>query len=571
MKKITFLFSALVAIMLISNSANATKWIITVQNFSFSPNNLPGVIVGDTVRWNWINGSHTTTSTTIPGGAASWDHPLNSSSTFFEYHVTVAGNYNYKCTPHQSMGMVGSFTATALTPMLVSISPNQALQGASFMATITGSNTNFNGSPSVSLTYSNNPGEVINATSVTVISPTVLHAQFTIPGSASAGLWNLHVNSLTLPNSFTVIEVVPAITFMTPNIAHQGDSFNGTVFGQNTSWTGTPSVYLSFSSNPSEIINGSNVVVVNNTELTADFTVPADASTGNYTIHVDALEQANGFTVLAALVPALSGISPDNGKQGELVPTTITAENTTFVGVNHSVWLSLHVNSSETIQADNIVIVNNTTLTADFDIPYIATPGLWDLHVDALELQNAFTVIDVVPSLVSIVPDSANQGEQVTSVITAVDSRFMMITPTVYLSFSSNPTVTISASSVNVLSDVQVEAVFNFPPAAQVGSWDLHVDEMVMLQGFTVNLFTGINDPLATGVRIYPNPASNLFFIENAAGADVSVFNTEGTNIMGQKINAEKQLIDISRLSPGIYIVRISTGESVSTSRIIKN
>jgi plastocyanin len=571
MKKLTIIVSGLVAVMLLSTSASATKWIITVQNFSFSPSNLPGVIVGDTVRWNWINGSHTTTSTTIPAGAASWDHPLNSSNTFFEYKVTVAGSYNYKCTPHEGMGMVGSFTATALTPVLVSISPNQALQGSSFMATIIGSNTNFNGSPAVSLTYSNNPGETITASSVIVISPTVLHAQFTIPGSASPGLWNLHVNSLTLPNSFTVIEVVPAITFMTPNIAHQGDSFNGTVFGQNTTWTGTPSVYLSNGNNPSEVINGSNVVVVSNTELTADFTIPADASTGNYTIHVDALDQANAFTVLAALVPALSGISPDNGKQGELVPTTITAENTSFVGGNHSVFLSLHVNSSETIQAANVVIVNNTTLTADFDIPYMATPGLWDLHVDVLELQNAFTVIDVVPSLVSIVPDSANQGEQLTSVITAVDSRFMMMPPAVSLSLSSDPAVTISASSVNVLSDVQVEAVFNIPPAATVGSWDVHVDEMILIQGFTVNLFTGINDPLAIGVRIYPNPADEQFFIENAAGAYVSVFNTEGTNIMGQRITSDKQAVDINRLSPGVYIIRIKSGESVSTSRIIKN
>jgi plastocyanin len=571
MKKITFLFSALISLMMLSHPVQATKWIVNVQNFSFSPDNLPNVIVGDTIRWNWINGSHTTTSTTIPGGAASWDHPLNSSSTFFEYHVTIAGTYNYKCTPHQAMGMVGSFIATAPTPVLVSISPNQASQGDSFLATITGSNTNFNGSPSVSLSYSNNPGEIINAASVTVISPTVIHAQFTIPVSASPGLWTVHVNVLTLPNAFTVIELPPAITFMTPNFAHQGDTFNGTVFGQNTSWSGTPLVSLSYGNNPSEIINGSNVVVISSTELTADFTIPSNASTGNYTIHVDALEQSNGFTVLAALVPALSGIDPDSGKQGLLIPTTITAENTTFVGSNHIVFLSLHTNSSETFPGTNVVIVDNTTLTADFDIPYEATPGLWDLHVDNLELQNAFTVIDVVPSLVSIVPDSANQGEQVTTTITAVNSRFTMMMPTVALSLSSNPSVTIDAASVTVLSDDQVEAVFNILPAAPVGSWDVHVDEMVMIQGFTVNLFTGINDPVASRVAIYPNPAVGLFFIENAAGADVTVFNPTGKILIAQKIASEKQDIDISKFSPGIYMVRIRINGNERIEKLLVN
>lgn len=478
MKNIRILFSVFVVgvVMLISNTAYATKWFVNVQNYSFSPSNLPNVTVGDTVRWVWINGSHTTTSTTIPAGAASWDHPINSSNTFYEYHVTIAGSYNYKCTPHQGMGMVGSFTATALTPILVSISPNQALQGDSFLATITGSNTNFNGSPAVSLSFSGNPGEIINATSVTVISPTVIHAQFTIPVSASVGLWNVHVNTLVLPNGFTVIEVIPAITFMSPNFAHQGDSFNGTVFGQNTSWTGTPSVYLSYSVNPSEIINGSNVVVTSNTEL-----------------------------------------------------------------------------------------------TADFDIPYVATPGLWDLHVDALILQNSFTVIDVIPYLVGINPDSANQGEQVTSLITAVDSRFTLSSPSVSLSFTGNPSEVIDASIVNVLNDSQLEAVFNIPADASAGSWDVHVDDMVLIEGFTVNLLSGIGDPLETLVQTFPNPASHLFFIENAAGADVTVFNTMGKNIVAQKITSEMQAIDISQLSPGIYIVRIMMNGNDRVEKLLVN
>ncbi len=93
-------------------TGHAAKFTVTVQNFSFSPSDLPNVHVGDTIHWEWVSGSHTTTSTTIPSGASPWDHPINSTSTSFEYKVTVAGTYNYKCTPHESAGMVASFTAT---------------------------------------------------------------------------------------------------------------------------------------------------------------------------------------------------------------------------------------------------------------------------------------------------------------------------------------------------------------------------------------------------------------------------------------------------------------------------
>jgi len=568
-----FLLSGLFALLIIFSQipAFATKWVVNVQNFSFSPSNLPGVIVGDTIRWVWVSGTHTTTSTTIPGGASSWDHPITSTNTFYEYPVTVAGNYNYKCTPHEGMGMVGSFSATAVTPLLISISPNQATQGDSFMATITGSNTNFTGSPAVSLTYSANPGEVITATSVTVISSTILHAQFTIPSNASTGLWTLHVNTLTLVNSFTVIEVVPSIVFMSPNFAHQGDTFNGTVFGQNTTWSGTPSVFLTYSNNPGEIITGTNVVAVSNTEVTATFSIPANASTGNYTIHVDALEQANAFTVLTALVPALSSISPDSGEQGSVVSTTIMAENTAFVGSNPSVSLSLHSNPAEIITGINVVVIDNSTLATDFDIPYEATPGLWDLHVNALTLENSFTVIDVVPFLTGINPDSAHQGEQVTTVITAVNSRFTLSAPVVLLSFSANPAEVITPSNINVISDTQVEAVFDIPVDALVGNWDVNVDDMVLAQGFTVTLLAGIGNPSSFKVTTYPNPAKDLFYVENANGAVLTVFSSNGGTVLSQNITAEKQAVDISHLTRGVYFVRIVMNDNKKVEKLVLN
>lgn len=206
MKNIKLLFSAfLIAfVFLISNTAQATKWVVNVQNFSFSPSALPNVLVGDTIRWVWIGGIHTTTSTTIPAGAASWDHPITSSNTFYEYPVTIEGNYNYKCTPHQSMGMVGSFTATIVTPTLVSITPNQALQGDTFLATIIGSNTSFSGSPAVTLSFSGNPNEIIIANSVNVLNNIQLEAAFTIPAEASAGNWDVHVDDMALVQGFTV-------------------------------------------------------------------------------------------------------------------------------------------------------------------------------------------------------------------------------------------------------------------------------------------------------------------------------------------------------------------------------
>lgn len=102
--------------------AQAIKHNVNVGNFYFTPSSL-NVSVGDTIRWVLVGGSHTTTSSTIPAGATPWDSPITSAVTFYEYKVTVAGLYNYVCTPHATMGQVATFTASAAAPTL-SVSPS---------------------------------------------------------------------------------------------------------------------------------------------------------------------------------------------------------------------------------------------------------------------------------------------------------------------------------------------------------------------------------------------------------------------------------------------------------------
>ncbi len=112
MKKYYLLF--LLPLLLVAAYANATVHTITVQNFQFSPSSITTVHVGDTIKWTWVNGSHTTTSEAIPAGAAAWNSPMSQNVTSFIYKVTVPGVYNYVCLPHMP-DMSGSFTASIVS------------------------------------------------------------------------------------------------------------------------------------------------------------------------------------------------------------------------------------------------------------------------------------------------------------------------------------------------------------------------------------------------------------------------------------------------------------------------
>src|SRR4030095_7833446 len=123
MKKIiSFFICSFIVSLIFSPVLSSTTWTVTAQDFNFNPSNLPNVHVSDTIKWQWLGGTHTTTSTTIPAGALPWDSPLNNTVQTFSYVVAVAGSYQYKCTPHFPM-MIGSFTANpnGITPISGSV------------------------------------------------------------------------------------------------------------------------------------------------------------------------------------------------------------------------------------------------------------------------------------------------------------------------------------------------------------------------------------------------------------------------------------------------------------------
>jgi plastocyanin len=94
--------------------AKATIHEVHVADFHFDPVQFDA-LVGDTVKFIWDNGDHTTTSSTIPIDADPWDEPINSANTIFIYVITVAGDYTYFCKNHGDQ--IASFTATGTLPV----------------------------------------------------------------------------------------------------------------------------------------------------------------------------------------------------------------------------------------------------------------------------------------------------------------------------------------------------------------------------------------------------------------------------------------------------------------------
>lgn len=119
MRNIYHLFASALLLLSLSciNKLFATNHIVLVggsDGMSFVPATL-SFPLGDTITWEWDAGFHTTTSISIPSGAATWDQQITTSGDSYSYVPTMVGNYDYNCTYHAPM-MSGSFTVTSAVP-----------------------------------------------------------------------------------------------------------------------------------------------------------------------------------------------------------------------------------------------------------------------------------------------------------------------------------------------------------------------------------------------------------------------------------------------------------------------
>jgi plastocyanin len=84
--------------------------IIQASGVTFTPSQV-NATVGDTIKWQWIDGAHNTISLAVPSGAVSWNSLLDTLHPTFVYVLTTAGTYNYECSFHVAFGMTGSIAA----------------------------------------------------------------------------------------------------------------------------------------------------------------------------------------------------------------------------------------------------------------------------------------------------------------------------------------------------------------------------------------------------------------------------------------------------------------------------
>ena len=87
------------------------------------------------------------------------------------------------------------------------------------------------------------------------------------------------------------------------------------------------------------------------------------------------------------------------------------------------------------------------------------------------------------------------------------------------------------------------------------------------------SVYVGITKTQDLRLSLYPNPATDNITIEMSAvpaKSKLSITNLNGQELISRQISERKSVFDISDLSAGVYLVRITNDKSVEVGKIIK-
>gem|GEM_PF-3184892 len=322
----------------------------------------------------------------------------------------------------------------------------------------------------------------------------------------------LKATGQTSLSQWTIVQGVqptPTVTSVTPNNGMAGETVNVTITGTNF-LEGTTTV--NFGSG----ITVNSVTVNSPTQLVVNITIAGTAGLGSRDIVVSngaglAVTIGGGFTVTPGIA-VLVGLSPTSGIAGQTLDVTVSGdffyEGITGVGFGSG------------ISVNRIVVQNMNHLTANITISLTASSGPRNVSVSnhggttVNTLNNAFTVVHPVPTVVSVVPDTVVRGQSTTLTVTGINF------------VSSLTTVSVSGGvvvdSISIQSPTQLLVYVTVPISAATGA-----------QSVTVTNGSGASASLPNAFVI-ANPRPSLVALSPSLGVRGQTLEVQltGTNFL---------------------------------------
>ncbi len=101
-----------------------------------------------------------------------------------------------------------------------------------------------------------------------------------------------------------------------------------------------------------------------------------------------------------------------------------------------------------------------------------------------------------------------------------------------------------------------------------IGQIDMDEDRANGMSFFISETLVNIDAPeMSVNSSLYPNPASDLITVDGADIKKIEIYNLSGKL---QLVSDSPRMIDIKRLNPGMYLVKVYTSKGIESSKFVK-
>ena len=292
----------------------------------------------------------------------------------------------------------------------LTLSPSAAMVGRTVTVNFLGEFSHLGGQTTAVI-----DGTGVAVQNFTVTSAASASATFAVAADALPGLRSVTLTSPLSGGAFEVLTAAFVVT-TTPAILTAIEPFHASpgpvstrvrILGRFTHFNEQTTV--SFGPNAQV----SNLAVVSETELSFDLEVDAEAAVGwrSAFVNTGSEQLTVGFRLDGPAAPALIGVSPSSGAQGESLTVTITGANTNF---NQSSQLILGAG----VTVADFTVTSPTTATAVVAVSATAPAGpntvivLTDTDAgQEIATGAGFSVVAGIGQIVSVTPNAAAQGQ----------------------------------------------------------------------------------------------------------------------------------------------------------------
>jgi hypothetical protein len=382
-------------------------------------------------------------------------------------------------------------------PAIRTISPDHGDQGAAVTVTLEGINLNH--------TAAVDFGSGIAVNSYRVLSAGQLSVSLTIVAGSAPGTRDVTVTtpsgSFVLPAAFQVKQALPSLTSVSPDQGRQGATLNLSIGGANLSGASTVQLGQGIAVNSFNVL-GSGQISVN-------ISIAADAASGPRDLTVIAasgkITLPTAFTVKQA-APVVASLSPQQGNQDTTLIVTI--KGTDLNGATQ-------VQFDRDIAVNNFTLISPTQIAASITLNPSAALGARDVTVTTPGgvslLPGSFSVIQALPIISSITPNSASQGA---TLDVLVQGRNLTGAGEIYLGSG------IAINSYRVINSSQVQLSVTLVAGAEIGARDISLTTPG--GGVTASGLFSVKQGLPVISSVNPSSAEQ--------GAQISVI-INGTNL----------------------------------------